>query len=137
MKTKKLIIFNIVFLLLLAVMYYVYFGQGTSFMSWNKGYITSIIYPVSLMFILFVIHLFTTLSFIVEKAKVRKNLLRVGSILLFIIFAVFFVGRISELIKGTFCISCTIMTLLILTLLVINIMILKDLYKLLNRLFNK
>lgn len=87
------------------------------------------------LLVLGTIILLTSLSFSTPRVLYKKNLLRISALLSIIIFIVSVIGRSTEIIDGVFCISCIILTLLYLCIFIIEIIMLKQLYKLVQELF--
>lgn len=135
MKTNKLIAYNIIILITILNTFYVFFGGGLNAFTLSKSFFLTIYQGATLIFLLWLTTLLVNLSHIVQKAKIRKNLLKISLIILLILTLFSIIGRIIELINGVFCISCWFNTILYIILTIIIIIILKDLYELLHRLF--
>ncbi len=136
MKTNKLILYQIVLLLTIINTFYLYFGGGLSAFSFSKTFFMGTYQAGLTIFILWMVGLLVTLSYIVKRVIVRKNLLRISLILLGLLLLISIISRIMEFIWGVFSISCILNTVLYLILFIITISILKELYLLITELFN-
>lgn len=137
MKTGKLITYNIILLFTALNIIYIYTSAGLNAFEYSKEYIKTIWQPILLISILFIVQLFTNLSYIVTYSKTKKNLLRLSLIITSILFIVSLIVRIIEYLHGTFYIAGNTLMILYLILLISNIVILKDLFHLVKKLFNQ
>ena len=134
MKITKLITFNIISFILMISTLYLYFGGGIGIASATKVYFLAVITPIALIGIYFTTALLVNLSYIVVSAKKKKNLLRISSIIISILFISSVIKRIIEIVAGEFCFVCWINTVLYLVLVIINILILSELFQLVRKL---
>lgn len=135
MKTGKLIGYQILILITIINTFYVFFGGGINAISLSKSFFLNTYQGGVIILLLWTIGLLVTLAHIVKKVILRKNLLRVSLIILSTLLLFSIIGRVIELTKGVFCVSCWINTALYLILVILTIVILKDLYKLIYELF--
>lgn len=136
MKTGKLITFNILAFITSLFVAYLYFGGGTQAFSLTSGYLASVAQPFILITVLFVTSLLTNLSYLATYAKSKKNLLRISLILISLLTLVSIIIRIIQAIKGNISAILILGTIFYIILLVLNIMMLKDLHRLIRKLFN-
>lgn len=136
MKIGKLITYNILALLLSLNIIYLYFSAGLGAFSLSKGFIYSILRPLGQILLLFISVLFINLSYIVISAKYKKNLLRISLMIISVLMIANIVKRILEYIDGFFWVAGNISMLLYIVLFIFNILILRDLFKLIKRLFS-
>jgi hypothetical protein len=136
MKVNKLIIYQIVVLLTMINTFYLYFGGGLGAFSVSKAFFMSTYQGGLMLFVLWILGLLVTLSYIVQRVIVRKNLLRISLIIVGLLLLSSIIKRIMEFISGVFCVSCIISTILYLILFIMTISILKELYLLIEKLFD-
>jgi len=137
MKTKKLIAYNIITFLLILNTLYLFFSEGMDRFSLTSSYLKTIIIPVMLISLLFFMNFLVNYSYIISSAKYKKNMLRTTAIFLMIILILSIFTRISELFIGKFLFLLWVNTIMYGVLLILVILILKELYKLISKLFEK
>lgn len=137
MKIGKLVLYNVLTYLLLLNTYYLYFGHGLGEFNWSSDYIKSVSLGLIAMTLLLIMNLFVTLSYVSTRALVKKNYLRINFVLIIIVIFVGFIMRIREFMEGKYLIMNWINSFLYVLLLVVIILMLKDLYRLIKRLFEK
>ena len=137
MKTKKLIAYNIITFLLILNTLYLFFSEGMDRFSLTSSYLKTIIIPVMLISLLFFMNFLVNYSYIISSAKYKKNMLRTTAIFLMIILILSIFTRISELFIGKFLFLLWMNTIMYAILLILVILILKELYKLISKLFEK
>ena len=135
MKAGKYIIYAILTLLVYINIFNVYFSAGMNPFTFTRGYLMSVAMPFLTVFIMWLGMLLIFLSYLYPKVIVKKNLLRINLIILFVFIIISFISRIIELVNGKFFLFTWTLTLLYILLFVINILILKELYKFVNELF--
>lgn len=137
MDNSKLIWFNIVTFVTMLATLTLYFTKGLAPLSYTTQYAMAILPALVTLIVLFIVNLLVILSFLVARGLYKKNLLRVSMLLLIVMLIVTIGGRVYEVVVvGTFCWSCLIMVVLWIVLLVLNIIMLRDLYKLIQDLFS-
>ncbi len=132
MKPTKLIIFYILSFILLLNTIYIYFYMGFSELSFTLTFIKNNIMAILTIILIFIITLNTILAYIIKRALLKKNLLKINLIILTILSIISIITRIREIIAGNFCIICSINTIIYLILTIIIILILKELYNLIK-----
>ncbi len=137
MKTNKLITYNIITFLLILNTMYLFFSEGMDRFSLTSSYLKTIIIPVMLISLLFFMNFLVNYSYIISSAKYKKNMLRTTAIFLMIILIMSIFTRISELFIGKFLFLLWLNTIMYGVLLILVILILKELYKLISKLFEK
>lgn len=135
MKTKKLIAYNIITLILILNSLFLFFGEGLDRFSTNSNYLKNLFLPILMISILFFLNFLVNYSYISSSAIHKKNLLRITGVTLMIILIISIISRITELFVGKFMISLWLNTILYFILLILTISILKNLYKLISKLF--
>ncbi len=128
MKTNKLIIYQILILITIINTFYIYFANGLDSIRFTKSFFLMTYQGLIPIFLLWIIGLLVTISYVIKRVIIKKNLLKISSIILLILLSFSIIGRIREIIYGTFCLSCWTNTILYLILTVLTITILKDLY---------
>ena len=134
MKTEKLILINVLAFMTSILVLYLYFGSGAGHFALSKGYLLSVISPFLTILTLFIITLCVNISYVAVKAKTRKNLLRASMLVLIVMVIISIAMRVIEVIRGSFCLSCFVVSGFYLVLLGAIIFILKDLNKLIEEL---
>ena len=137
MKTTKLVIYNLLVLLAMLNVIFIYISQGLNAFELTKEYMKTIYMAIIYILVLFLIQIMTNLSYIKTYAKTKKNLLRVSLILTTILFIVSLILRIIEYTHSTFYIAGNVLMLIYLIIIIFNITMLKDLFLLVKRLFNQ
>lgn len=136
MKTKKLIAYNLLtYIAVLNLLYLFFGGEGLDRFVLNYSYMKNLILPFILITLLVLVNFFINYSYITASSLHKKNLLRISAIIIMIILIISIFARISELFNGKFILFSWISTLLYLIMLSLIISILKDLYKLISKLF--
>ena len=134
MKIGKLIAYNIIIFIMMINTLFLYFGGGFGAYSFSKAYFTSIWGGLFMMSLLWIVGLLTNLSFIVSRALYKKNLLRISGFMVLVLTIVSIVGRIVEIVNGTFCGACWVQTVLYIVILVLTVLMLRDLHRLIRTL---
>lgn len=135
MDTKKIIILNItIFALIVNILYL--FLQSSTIGAGFINFLKNTYVPLGIIAILLIIDTFIFLSFEKGRVLIKKNLLKISLIFSIILFIGSIIARIYELYLSVFCIACWINSLLYLILVIIIILMLKDLHKLVEKLFN-
>ena len=116
---------------------YLFFSEGMDKFSLTSSYLKTIIIPVMLISLLFFMNFLVNYSYIISSAKYKKNMLRTTAIFLMIILILSIFTRISELFIGKFLFLLWVNTIMYGVLLILVILILKELYKLISKLFEK
>lgn len=137
MKIGKLITYNVLTVLLTLNIFYLYFSGGLQPFSFTKEYIYLVLKPLLQALILFLTALFISMSYITKYASTKKNLQRVSLISVFILMCLNIIKRILEYKSGIFWIAGNVSMLLYIILFILNILILRDLFLLIKKLFNK
>lgn len=137
MTITKYIWFYILVILTLFNTYYLYFGQGLGAVSWTGAYFKAIALGVISMLVVLLINMLVFISYLSSRALYKKNFLRVSLIILGVMFAISLILRIIQVIQGNFCFACWVNTLLYLAMFLLVFFMLKDLRKLIHKLFLK
>ena len=136
-KIGKIIAFNIISLLTMINIFYIYYLYGfpkfALTLTFLKGIAAGVILIIFVWFITFLVNL----SLIVSRAVAKKNLLRLSFLSLLILF----ISHLVLLIKNWYfygpCYSCLLLVIFYLILTIICYSMLKELYQLINEIFNK
>lgn len=135
MKKGKFITYNILAFIAILNTAFIYFAGGLQVYTFTREYLTTIIQPLISITFIFITMLLVNSSYIATHVKSKKNLLRVSLLILVIMLALSIYGRIREILIGSFCLSCWLSTVLYMLLVLFNVLILRDLYKLVKKLF--
>ena len=137
MKNGKLIIFNIILLIAMMNILVIKFANGLGPYSLSLGYFKSVIGGALSFFILWLTGLFTTLAYSVSKGLYKKNFLRINLLIFFILIVIQIYLRVVEIMGGVFCGICWLQLVLYIILFIVTILMLRDLQKLIRRLFSR
>lgn len=136
MKTKKLIVYNfLTYITILNLLYLFFGGDGVDRFVWSYSYLKNLIFPFFLISVLILINFFVNYSFISTSTIHKKNLLRISAITMMMILIISIFARINELFHAKFHLFSWLSTFFYVIMLVLIISILKDLYKLITKLF--
>lgn len=137
MKTSKLIALQIILMIITLGTFMMYFAWGIPGIS--REWLKIMAMPTLTFLALFLISIFVTLSYIVPRVLYKKNFLRVSLIFTVILFLSSLGRRIYEIMSPNwnFCAWCLIVTILYLVIFFIQISMLKDIYKLVEKIFSK
>lgn len=120
MKTKLLILYHVFTYLALGVFATLFGGSVLSFELFAFMAPTIIILSICLSLV--------TLSFVVQRVLLRKNLLKISALFLIFLFIFSLISRIREIISGEIVVSGIFLTLLYVILLTIVYKNLRELY---------